>query len=102
VNNIKDITKMKKHTLKIVAGVALAAVMTSCSITMPVAVSNAEIGSKKGVSTTTVIGAIYLNKNFGIKEAAKNGKITGAIATIDKKVTNYVIVQKIELIVTSK
>lgn len=72
-------------------------------MTLPKAVSNAPIGDKKGVSSSVVIfGTIYLNGNYGVKEAAKNGKITGAIATVDEKTTSYVFFMKKELIVTSK
>ena len=47
-------------------------------------------------------GIIFLNKDFGLKQAAKNGKITSAIATIDMKTTNYFFFSKRELIVTAK
>lgn len=82
---------------------ALIAVMTSCAVIVPVGVSDAPIGSKRGVSKSVVVlGTMYLNKNFGIKDAANNGKITGAIATIDKKTTNFIFFQKVELIVTAQ
>ncbi|MFN6378745.1 MAG: TRL domain-containing protein [Flavobacteriales bacterium] len=74
----------------------------SCSTTMTVAVSDAELGSKRGVSTTGVFLGIPLNSNFSVKEAAENGGITGPIATVDVKVTSFIIFQKRELIVTAK
>ena len=51
---------MKNINKLILAGV-VAIIMTSCTVTMPVAVSNAEIGDKRGVSESTVLfGVIYL------------------------------------------
>jgi len=85
-----------------IVGVACSAVLASCAITLPVAVSNAPIGEKRGVSTTTIFAGIYFNSNYGVKEAATKGKITGPIATIDEKTSNYIFFFKKELIVTSK
>ena len=85
------------------AGVAIAAAMSSCTVTMPVAISDAPIGGKRGVSETNVLfGIIYMNENYGIKEAAENGKITGGIGAIDEKTTNYLVFAKKELIVLGK
>ncbi len=90
-----------KKILKISKIVLAAGLITSCSVTLPVAVSSAPIGSKTGVSKSTVIcGNLWLNKTYGAAEAAKNGKLTGGVATIDEKTTNYIIFQKKELIVT--
>ena len=77
--------------------------ITSCTTILPVAVSDAEVGSKSGMSESTVLfGSIYLNKEFGIKDAAENGNITSAIATVDMKTKSYLIFQKKTLIVTAK
>jgi len=102
VNNLKEKKIMKKRILNIIIGTACTAVLASCAITLPVAVSNAPIGDKKGVSSTIVFGGIYFNGNYGVKDAASKGKITGAIATIDEKTSNFVFFAKKELIVTSK
>ena len=92
---------MKK--LKNVGVLAVAAIaLTSCTVIAPVTASRAEIGAKRGVSVTTVVLGIELNKDYGVKDAANNGKITSAIATVDEKVTNYGFYQKKELIVTAK
>ncbi len=80
----------------------IALTAASCSTTFTVAVSDAEIGEKRGVSSTNVILGIPLNKQFSVADAAKNGNITGPIATVDMKVTSFVIFQKRELIVTAK
>lgn len=89
---------MKKSIsiLSIVAGLAM---MTSCSITTPLSVSAAPIGNKVGKSETTVFLGIQLNKNFGIAEAAKNGKITGGVGIADLKSTKYFLFSKREIIV---
>jgi len=90
---------MKK--LKVIAAVAALA-LTSCTVIAPVTASRAEIGSLRGVSKTSVIFGIELNKEYGVKDAANNGKIKSAIATVDEKITNYILFQKKELIVTAK
>lgn len=89
---------MKKANI-FVSFIAVAAILTSCSTTMPLAVSDAPVGTKKGTSETIVLGAWEMNKNFGLAEAAKKGKIKGAIAFADLKTTNYFIFVKKEIIV---
>ena len=89
---------MKK--LSIFGVVAVAAMISSCSVTMPLSVSAATIGSKKGSSSTTIFCGIQFNKAFGISDAAKNGKITGGVATVDLKTTNYILFVKKEIMVT--
>jgi TRL-like protein family len=94
---------MKKNILSLATIVLFTVVLTSCSVTIPLAVSDAKMGAKRGESTTTTIfGLIDLNSDFGVKEAATNGKITGAIATVDIKVTNYYFFSKKTLIVTAE
>ena len=48
-----------------------------------------------------MFNGIMLNKEFGIVDAAKNGKIT-KIGAIDLKVTNYVFFVKKEFIVSGE
>jgi len=94
---------MKNTKYILVAGISLMSVLlTSCSITLPSAVSDAKVGTKVGKSSTLVIGAYYVNSNYGVTDAVKNGKITGGVASIDTKVTNYIFVQKREIIVTGE
>lgn len=73
--------------MKIYLGaVALGAILSSCSVTVPLSISAAPIGNKTGVSKTGILfGTFVLNKNFGIAEAAHNGKIKSAVATADMK-----------------
>ena len=94
---------MKKIIRNLLIFTVVTFMISSCSITMPVAVSDAPIGKKKGKSTTGILfGAIYLNPNYGVAEAAKRGKLTGGIATVDEKTTSYVVFMKKELIVTGE
>ena len=104
---------MKKiKSLFILACAAL--FLSSCAVTLPGAVTNNEVGSKTGVSTSVCLFAgpmatvgltkyygLRLNPNFGIVEACKKGKIT-KIGCIDYRVTNYVFFTKQEWIVTGE
>lgn len=93
---------MKKNILFALAGIS-AAIFSSCTTIMPVAVSDAKVGTKTGVSKTgVVLGTLFLNNGYGIAEAVKNGKITGGVATIDEKTTNYIFFFTKELIVTGE
>jgi hypothetical protein len=90
---------MKKITTFICV-IAAAAILTSCSATMPLAISSAPIGNKVGTSSTVVLfGTWHLNSDYGVGAAARNGGIKGGVATADIKITNYVIYQKKEIIV---
>lgn len=109
---------MKKFT-QILAFAAIVMGMASCGFTRPYAVTNNPIGSKVGKSSTKVIfgaGAgmssnsmyahyssvgIRFNKNYGIIDAAKKGKIT-KIATVDLKYVNYILWGEYTLIVTGE
>jgi hypothetical protein len=97
---------MKKYIL----GTLVIGLMASCTITRPYAVTNNPIGSKRGVSKTSTFisypselaaGVFVSNKNFGVIEAAKKGKIN-KVATVDVKKTNYLFFQKVEVIVTGE
>ena len=103
----------------IIIASAAAVMMTSCAVTTPFTVTNNEVGSKTGTSTSiclftggarggvrpivgnAMFNGIMLNKEFGIVDAAKNGKIT-KIGAIDLKVTNYVFFVKKEFIVSGE
>ena len=90
---------MKKIN-KLFAGSIITLALSSCTITQPYAVTEHPIGKKEGVSKTGVIlGGIQLNKDYGIADAAKNGKIEGPVATVDLKVTSYILFSTKQLIV---
>jgi hypothetical protein len=98
---------------------ASALLLGSCAVTSPFAITNNEIGTKVGTSTTICLfsgggasiiapvaprvmyNGIMLNKNFGIVEAAKKGKIT-KIGAVDVKITSYVFFCKKEIIVAGE
>jgi hypothetical protein len=103
---------MSRNLLIVITFVAMLA--ASCSVTHPYLVTNNSIGTKKGKSSTTVIlglgsrtpikyssTGIRFNKNYGIIEAAKKGKIT-RIGSVDLQYTNYVFFGKYTLIVTGE
>ena len=93
---------MKKFR-NIFGGIAAAALLSSCSVTFPMAASNASIGDNVGKSETGVVfGVFYLNGDYGIKEAAKKGGITKGIATVDERTQSYIIYSKKTLIVTGE
>jgi hypothetical protein len=88
-----------------------ALLLASCSTIVPYTATNNPIGDKIGKSRTTLIfgaagmgnleAGISTNKKFGVIEAAKKGNID-KVATVDLKVTNFVIFQKVEIIVTGE
>ena len=92
-----------KNIKTIIGAFSLVLALASCSITVPYAVTDHPVGDKKGVSKTTVLfGAIQLNSDYGVAEAAKKGKIKGPISTVDIKTTRYLgpIFYTKELLVT--
>lgn len=80
---------MKKIKLFIATAV-VATIFSSCAVTVPYAVSNAQIGSKRGVSSSFCLGAIQVNPNLSVADAAKNGSIKGGVATVDIKTTTFI------------
>lgn len=92
-----------KKVIQFVSIFAAAAILTSCSVTSPVTASAAPIGNKVGTSKTLVLfGTLHLNPDYGVAEAARNGKIKGGVATVDVKTTNYLFFWTKELIVTGE
>ena len=98
--------------MKKLAFTGLAAlILSSCSTIYPYTASNNAIGSKVGISKTSILfgaasgttlsSGLVLNKDYGVIEAAENGGIE-KVATVDIKVTNYIIFQKAEIIVSGE
>lgn len=100
---------MTKSKLLAIAVITL--VLTSCSTIVPYTATNNPIGDQVGKSKTTLIlgaassnnleSGFSTNKKFGVIEAAKKGNVE-RIATVDLKITNFVIFQKVEIIVTGE
>lgn len=96
---------------KIILLAVVGLLLASCSTIVPYTATNNPIGDKVGKSRTTLIfgsagsgnleSGISTNKKFGVIEAAKKGNID-RVATVDIKVTNFVIFSKVEIIVTGE
>lgn len=76
---------MKKNLLSAIAVLGMIA-MTSCKLTMPVAISSNPVGNKVGsAKTTAILGFFFDGGDASILTAAKNAKIS-KISTVDFKV----------------
>jgi hypothetical protein len=72
--------------LKMIAGIlSVAALMTSCSLTMPLGATSNPVGNKVGEASGTVfLQVLAFNADASIRKAAKNGGIS-KISTVDVK-----------------
>ncbi len=94
---------MRKILSASLLSLGLAAILTSCAITMPKDVTNNPVGSKTGRSSSIVLFHVfYLNGNYSLMEAVKNGGIKGGVSTVDIKTSNYLLFSKQEIIVTGE
>lgn len=86
-----------------VVTLALTAVLSSCSLTLPVAATGNPTGSKVGsASATGFLGVLFFGGDASIRTAAKNGGIS-KISTVDLKHTNVLgLVSTFECIVTGE
>jgi len=93
---------MKKIN-SIFAATLVIAMMSSCSLTLPVTATSNPVGSKVGTSKANgFLGILYLGADASIKSAAKNGGIT-KISTVDIKQNNFLnIFTSFETIVTGE
>jgi hypothetical protein len=87
----------------LVAALAASAMLTSCSLTLPVAATSNTVGSKVGTAKGTgYLGILFFNADASIKTAAKNGGIT-KISTVDIKQSNILnLIVSYETIVTGE
>lgn len=94
---------MKKTFNTILFAGAFVAMLSSCSssVTMPIAVTDNPVGTKKGVAKATAIFGICGNCDVSAAKAAKNGKIT-KIATVDFKIRASFFKTTYETIVTGE
>jgi PBP1b-binding outer membrane lipoprotein LpoB len=92
-----------KKVKTIFAILALVVMVSSCSITLPVAATSNAIGSKVGTATATgYLGIIFFDADASIRTAAKNGGIS-KISTVDIKHTNVLnIIVTYQTIVTGE
>lgn len=79
------------------------AVLSSCSLTLPVAATGNAVGSKVGTASATgYLTVLYFGGDASIRTAAKNGGIS-KISTVDLKRTSLLgIVETYECIVTGE
>ena len=74
-----------KKVKSIFALLALVAMMSSCSLTLPVSATSNPVGTKVGTAKATgYLGVLFFNADASIQRAAKNGGIT-RISTVDIK-----------------
>ena len=99
---LKPNTMFKKLTT-LFASLALVAVLSSCSLTLPVVATANPVGQKVGTAKATgFLYSLFFNQDASIKTAAKNGGIT-KISTVDIKQTNVLgIIVGFETIVTGE
>jgi hypothetical protein len=102
VTHQKIIFFMKKM-LTALSAIAMVA-LTSCSVTMPVAISSNPVGNKVGsAKTVAIVGLFFDGGDASIQTAAKNGKIS-KISTVDFKQTHYLgmLYSEYETIITGE
>jgi len=78
---------MKK--LRNILAIGFVALMTSCSVSGPLMVTDNDVSTKRGEASVTVwLGFIRpMDSDISIKTAAKNGKIT-KVATVDQRIAS--------------
>ena len=77
-----------KKVKTIFALLAVVAMMSSCSLTLPVAATSNPVGTKVGEAKATgFLGVLFFDADASIRTAAKNGGIT-KISTVDIKQEN--------------
>ncbi len=94
---------MRKKINKFFALLAAIALLTSCSLTLPVTATSNPIGTKVGTAQATgFLGILFFDADASIQTAAKNGGIT-KISTVDLKQKNVLnLVVTYETIVTGE
>ncbi|WP_310555642.1 TRL-like family protein [Flavobacterium sp.] len=88
---------------KLVLALAASAMLTSCSVTLPVNATSNAVGKKVGSSSTmSIFGLFFDGGDASILTAAKQGGIS-KISTVDFKSTNYLfIIGQYETIVSGE
>ncbi|GAA4450770.1 MAG: TRL-like family protein [Chitinophagaceae bacterium] len=92
---------MKKAKIAMLASAV--ALLSSCSLTLPVNATSNTVGSKVGrAKATGYLGVLFFNQDASIRQAARNGGIS-KISTVDIKCTSILnIVVTYETIVTGE
>lgn len=94
---------MLKRIKTIFALFALASLMSSCALTLPVTATSNTVGQKVGRATATgYLGVLFFDQDASIKTAAKKAGIT-KISTVDIKETSLLgLIVTYETIVTGQ
>jgi hypothetical protein len=94
---------MLKKIKTFVALVAVAAMVSSCALTLPVNATSNAVGNKVGTSKATgFFGFLFFDQDASIRTAARNGGIT-RISTVDIKQTSLLnLIVTFETIVTGE
>jgi TRL-like protein family len=94
---------MFKKIKTVVVLFAVAAMMSACSLTLPVNATSNPVGSKVGTAKATgYLGVLFFDQDASIRTAAKNGGIT-KISTVDIKQGSILnIIVTYETIVTGE
>ena len=90
-----------KQLPKLLAVVLLLAIISSCTMNLPICATSNPTGEKQGVYTQVSILGFFpvANKNGAIAKAAENGGITN-ISTVDYNATWLLFLTKYDTIVT--
>jgi len=85
------------------AMISVAALLSSCALTLPVNATSNPVGKKVGTATATgYLGILFFDQDASIRTAAKNGGIS-KISTVDIKQTSILnLVVTYETIVTGE
>lgn len=94
---------MLKKFKSVLAVTAVVAMLSSCTITVPVTATSNPVGSKVGTAKATgFFGILFFDADASIKTAAENGGIT-KISTVDIKYHDVLhILTSYETIVTGE
>ena len=94
---------MLKKVKLALAVAAIAAMSTSCALTLPVGATSNDLGSKVGISKATgYFGVLFFGADASIQSAARNGGIK-KISTVDLKQSSLLgIIVSYETIVTGE
>jgi hypothetical protein len=90
-----------KKLMAVVSAAALACMLSSCSVTLPVCATSNPVGSKVGEATATNFLGFWVAGDASIATAAKNGGIKN-ISTVDIKSAGGFLSFKYVTIVTGE
>ena len=91
---------MKKIVVSVLGALAFA-MLASCTSVTPVCATGNAVGSKVGTAQGMVILGLPVGYDCGIQKAAAEGGIT-QISTVDSKVVNFLLFQKVTTVVTGE